>query len=125
MTFTGLIFDMFQLNFSALNDLVETSEDEAVHLLLKLIENLETPSFSFLDGLPKTRLSKICGFVQGTILRVTGASLGHGLSSVLYEDSRLALLHGAIQCYPYIFTGVENLPLLLDFIDNIDELTKI
>ena len=116
---------MVQLDFSALNDLTNISEEETVYLLLRLCENLKMPSSSFLDGISKDKLSRIYDLVQQSIsywIGMISNSLHGDLSSLQLEQSRLALLWGTVKCYTYLFNGQENLTLLLDLVNAIDEL---
>ncbi|XP_071927577.1 uncharacterized protein [Coffea arabica] len=120
------VLKIFRINIiSALNDLTNISEEETVYLLLRLCENLKMPSFSFLDGISKDKLSRIYDLVQQSIsywIGMISNSLHGDLSSLQLEQSRLALLWGTVKCYPYLFNGQENLTLLLDLVNAIDEL---
>lgn len=123
------VLKVFRVNIiSALNDLIEVSEEEALYLLLRLCENLQMPNSRFLDGISKEMFSRIYDFVLRTISYWIGLikNTSNGdLSSLQLEESRLALLWGAINCYPYMFSGQENQSLLLDFLDAVDELLMV
>ncbi|KAL3506473.1 hypothetical protein ACH5RR_031855 [Cinchona calisaya] len=123
------VLKVFKINIiSALNDLIDVSEEETLYLLLRLCENLQTPNSRFLDGISKEKLSRIYDFVQRTISYWTGLiknALNGDLSSLQFEEKRLPLLWGTVKCYPYLFNSQENLSLLLDFLNALDELLMI
>lgn len=111
-----------------MNDLIDVSEEETLYLLLRLCENLRMPSSRFLDGISKEKLSRIFDLVQRTISNWIGLinnALNGDLSSLQFEENRLAFLWGTIKCYPYMFSSQENLSLLLDFLNALDELLMI
>ncbi|XP_015574070.2 small subunit processome component 20 homolog [Ricinus communis] len=125
------IVHAFRVNIlSAMNDLMETSQKEVVCLLMSFCERLqEDPLGSgFLDGTSEEGLSRIRGFLKGTMCSWVGMinniTLGNPSCTVISKDE-LALLWGVICCYPYMMDIREKPSLLMDFIDALDGLLMI
>ncbi|XP_037492635.1 small subunit processome component 20 homolog [Jatropha curcas] len=121
----------FRVNIlSALNDLIETSQEDVLCMLLSFCERLQKDSLSsgILDGTSEESLSKICGFLKGAISSWTGVinniTLGNPSSTTIDKD-KLALLWGVICCYPHMM-GIRAKPLLLmDLLGTLDCLLMI
>ncbi|THG05804.1 hypothetical protein TEA_026415 [Camellia sinensis var. sinensis] len=119
-----------QNTIRALNDLIETSEEEVVPLLLTFCERLEVQiqSSSFIDGTSKEEVSRICSYLPDAIGYWIGIinQIVHGDSSVIQlQETKLALLWGIISCYPYMKDIQADPSLLLDFVDTLSRLLAI
>ncbi|CAN4120834.1 unnamed protein product [Withania somnifera] len=106
---------------SALNDMIEISEEEVIHLLQIYFKRLPAQGHSFLDEVPYEKLSKIHNFLREAI--------GHWIRriqkeqcSTQIEENELAILWGIVGCYPYIFSGSANELLLMDLVNALDDL---
>lgn len=113
-----------------MNDLIETSQEEVVYLLLSFCERIQKKPlrFSLLDGIPEEGLSGIRGFLRGAFCFWVGVinDIIHGnASSTLTDEHKLALLWGVICCYPHIMDSQETPSSLMDLIDAIDQLLMI
>ncbi|KAE9453174.1 hypothetical protein C3L33_14914, partial [Rhododendron williamsianum] len=114
----------------ALNDLIETSEEEVILLLLVFCERTQyqVQSSSHLDGTPIEEDSRICSYLQNAIGPI-GYWIGvinqivHGDSSLMQlQETKFSLLWGIISCYPYMKDIQANSSLLLDFVDALNQL---
>lgn len=119
-----------QNTIRALNDLIETSEEEVVPLLLTFCERLEVQiqSSSFLDGTSKEEVLRICSYLPDAIGYWIGIinQIVHGDSSAIQlQETKLALLWGTISCYPYMKDIQADPSLLLDFVDTLSRLLAI
>ncbi|XP_050219970.1 uncharacterized protein LOC126670312 [Mercurialis annua] len=114
---------------SAMNDLVETSQEEVLCLLLSFCHRLQEDALdsSSLDGISKG-LPKIHDFLQGTVCswvaEIKAIALSNPSCTVINKD-KLALLWGVICCYPYVMGILEKSSLLMDLIDALDCLLMI
>ncbi|XP_021290199.1 small subunit processome component 20 homolog isoform X1 [Herrania umbratica] len=112
---------------SAMNDLVESSSEEVICLLLSFFERLQMhpQSSNFLDGISEGRLSKICHYMQGVISNwirlINDIVLGNSLPAEI-DDTKLAVLWGVISCYPHMFDVQANGSVLMDLIDALHQL---
>lgn len=108
-----------------MNDLIETSEEEVILLLLNFCERtqFQVQSSSHLDGTPIEEVSRICSYLQNAIGGWIGVikQIVHGDSSPMQlQETKLSLLWGIISCYPYMKDIQAK--LLLDFVDALDQL---
>ncbi|KAJ0034275.1 hypothetical protein Pint_25497 [Pistacia integerrima] len=110
---------------SAMNDLIETSSEEVICLLLSYSEKLQmNPQYNnLLDGIPEGVLSRICNFLQEEISSLIKIVRGN-LSSIKFDETKLALMWGAIRCYAHILDVQTNSSLLMDLIDALDILIR-
>ncbi|XVF65313.1 hypothetical protein PTKIN_Ptkin09bG0238000 [Pterospermum kingtungense] len=115
---------------SAVNDLVESSQEEVLSLLLSLFERLQMhpQSTKFLDEKSEGRPSRICDYMQGVIsnwIRLIN-DIAHG-NALLAEvdEAKLAVLWGVIRCYPHMFDVQENESVLMELIDALHRLLMI
>ncbi|KAI5337169.1 hypothetical protein L3X38_016438 [Prunus dulcis] len=124
------ILDIFAVNIlRAMNDLLETSQEDVTYLLLTFNEKLqmETQSLTFLD---RTRegVPRIQGFMRGAISNWVGVLKGivnGDSSSTLIHEADLALLWGVINCFPQIAESEEDFSLLMDLMDADDQILMI
>lgn len=111
-----------------MNVLIETSKEDVIFLLLTFCERLQrgVHSFTLQDGAPE--LSRIQGFLSGTVSNWVGVLKGvenGDLSSTSIHEADLALLWGILNCFPLMVDSQEGLSLLFDLIDAIDQLLRI
>ncbi|XVF29034.1 hypothetical protein REPUB_Repub15cG0084600 [Reevesia pubescens] len=115
---------------SAVNDLVESSQEEVLCLLLSFFERLQMhpQNTKFLDEMSEGRLSKICNYMQGVIsiwIRlINDIAQGNPLPAQI-DDTKLAILWGTISCYPFMFDNQENESMLMELIDALHRLLMI
>ncbi|XP_004305310.1 PREDICTED: small subunit processome component 20 homolog [Fragaria vesca subsp. vesca] len=112
----------------AMNVLIETSKEDVIFLLLTFCERLQrgVHNFTLQDGAPE--LSRIQGFLSGTVSNWVGVLKGvenGDLSSTSIHEADLALLWGILNCFPLMVDSQEGLSLLFDLIDAIDQLLRI
>ncbi|MBA0870529.1 hypothetical protein Goshw_013714, partial [Gossypium schwendimanii] len=122
---------IFELrNTSALNDLVESSQEEVLYLLLSFFERLQLhpQSTKFLDEMSEGRLSKICDYMQGVISNwiklINDITIGNPLTAQI-DEVKLAILWGNISCYPYMFDVQASESALIELIDALQRLLMI
>ncbi|XP_065862754.1 uncharacterized protein [Euphorbia lathyris] len=125
------ILNAFRVNIlSAINALIETSEEEVVYLLLCFCQRLqEDPLGSdLLDGTSEEGLSRIREFLQGVICSSDGVinaiTLGNSESTIIDMD-KLALLWGTLYCYPYVMDIQAKPTSLMGLIDALDRLLMV
>ncbi|KAK0607559.1 hypothetical protein LWI29_016732 [Acer saccharum] len=117
----------FRVNIiSAMNDLIESSQEEVICLLLSFLERLQMnhQCSTFLDGTSKGGVSRIHSFLQEAICSWISVinNIHDNSSSTQIDEAKLVLLWGAIGCYPYFFDVQENSSLLMNLIDALDQL---
>lgn len=110
-----------------LSDLIDTSEEEVILLLLIFSERIEVhvQSSDLLDGTSSQQVSRICTDLQNAIKYWTGVinQIVHGdPSSIQLPENTLALLWGIISCYPFMS---QDSSLLLDFVEALNQLLAI
>ncbi|KAK2988996.1 hypothetical protein RJ640_013987 [Escallonia rubra] len=111
----------------AFNDLIETSVEEVVYLLLTLCERLQVQCSSLLDGTSDNELSKIRSFFQDAIgywIGTINDAIPEDPLCISFQESKLALLWGTVCCYPYIHAQ-QTPSSLMDLVDAIDRLMMI
>nr|XP_018626916.1 small subunit processome component 20 homolog isoform X2 [Nicotiana tomentosiformis] len=106
---------------SALNDMIEMSEEEVIHLLQIFVKRLPAQGHSFLDEVPKEKLSRIHNFLQEAIVCWIRRIQKEPYSTQIGENE-LAILWGVIGCYPYVVGASANESLLIDLVNALDEL---
>ncbi|XP_060178660.1 uncharacterized protein LOC132608895 isoform X2 [Lycium barbarum] len=106
---------------SALNDMIEISEEEVIYLLQILFKRLPVQGHSFLDEVPKEKLSRIHNFLREAIGRWIRRIQKEPFSTKI-EENELAILWGIIGCYPYVVGGSANESLLMNLVNALDEL---
>lgn len=120
----------FRVNIlSAINDMIENSQDEVICLLLSFFDKLqmEPECCNFLDGVSEGRVLRIRGFLQEAVcswISVINNVVAHGNSSSIEIDkAKLALLWGIVRCYPRIMDVQANSSLLMELIDALHRLS--
>ncbi|MBA0664450.1 hypothetical protein Goklo_004447, partial [Gossypium klotzschianum] len=115
---------------SAMNDLVESSQEEVLYLLLSFFERLQLhpQSTKFLDEMSEGRLSKICDYMQGVISNwiklINDITIGNPLTAQI-DEVKLAILWGIVSCYPYMFDVQASESALIELIDALQRLLMI
>ncbi|OMO88554.1 Down-regulated-in-metastasis protein [Corchorus olitorius] len=115
---------------SAINDLVESSQEEVLCLLLSFIERLQMhpQSSEFVDGMCEGRLSKIRDYMQGVISNlirlVNDIVIGNTLPTQI-DEAKLAIWWGVVSCYPYMFDAKANESMLMELLDALQRLLMI
>ncbi|XP_027334628.1 small subunit processome component 20 homolog isoform X2 [Abrus precatorius] len=114
---------------SALNDLMEISEEEVVHLLQSFCEKMQLHirNSDFVDGTGAEALARICSHLQGTINYWVGTINDVAHSDVLcqIDEGKLALLWGAVNCYSHMSIVKANPSLLMDLVDAVDHFLTV
>ncbi|KDO50652.1 hypothetical protein CISIN_1g042789mg [Citrus sinensis] len=120
----------FRVNIlSAINDMIENSQDEVICLLLSFFDKLqmEPECCNFLDGVSEGRVLRIRGFLQEAVcswISVINNVVAHGnSSSIEIDEAKLALLWGIVRCYPRIMDVQANSSLLMELIDALHRLS--
>ncbi|KAJ8770561.1 hypothetical protein K2173_018052 [Erythroxylum novogranatense] len=117
----------FRFNvLSVLNDLMETSQEDVVFLLLSLCERLQKEALgtSFFNGTSEDLLN-IRSFLQRTIcswIEIINSNVHDDTISSLVDEANVAQLWAVICCYPHIMNIQEKSYLMRDLIDAIDRL---
>lgn len=106
---------------SALNDMIEISKEEVIHLLQIFFKRLSVQGHSFLDEVSNEKLSRIHNFLREAIGRWIRLIQKDQYSTQI-EENELAILWGIVGCYPYILGGSANESLLMDLVNALDEL---
>ncbi|XP_076896866.1 uncharacterized protein LOC143550000 [Bidens hawaiensis] len=113
---------------SALTDLTMTLEDEAMYLLVKFFEKLQSLSFCLLEGKSKQGMSKVCNFLQENITswigKINDAVHKHP-TCVEFKDTDLAHIWGTISCYSYMTDFEANPQVLMEFVEALDRLLMV
>lgn len=105
-----------------MNELLESSREEVVYLLLSFCERLPTEVLctseeevprilNFFQKILGHWIKEIADFMQG--------------SSNDIDESELAIFWGVIRCCPYILNFQANSSLLVDLIDALDRLCTV
>ncbi|CAK9136502.1 unnamed protein product [Ilex paraguariensis] len=121
------ILHTFRTNIiSGLNHLIESFEEGVIHLLQIFCERLQVQSSGPLDGTSKAGLSRICSYFEEAIANWIGvindAAQGDP-SHVHFQETKLALLWGIINCY--VVDVQANPSLLMHLVDALDQLLTI
>ncbi|KAG9136707.1 hypothetical protein Leryth_004489 [Lithospermum erythrorhizon] len=96
----------------ALNELVETFEEEVIDLLLTICEK-QVQDSSFSSMLLTDNLINI----RRNVLEATNLE---GLSSIEFSEDRFARLWGIVCCYPYLVNDQADANLLLGLVNNLE-----
>ncbi|KAE8688414.1 small subunit processome component 20-like protein isoform X2 [Hibiscus syriacus] len=115
---------------SAMNDLVESSEEEVICLLLCFFERLQMhpQSTIFLDEMSGGKSWKICDYMKGALsnwIRLINDLVNGNSSAAQIDGAKLAILWGIISCYPYMFDVQAYESVLIELIDALHRLLMI
>ncbi|KAJ1406609.1 Down-regulated-in-metastasis protein [Sesbania bispinosa] len=111
---------------SAINELMEISEEEVIHLLQSFCEKmqLDIQNSVFVDEASTEALARICNHLQGTII-ATLDEIAHSDLSCQIDEGKLALLWGVVNCYSHMSIVDANPSLLVDLMDAIDQFLTV
>lgn len=117
---------MFLFDCSALNNLIEISDEEVVYLMMKFCEKLEGKSSSYLDGKSKDKFSRIFVFFEETLHYWIG-KISEAVEGNLFpiQQNKLAVLWAVIGCYSHFADAQANQSLLMELINAIDKLLMV
>ncbi|XP_058734295.1 uncharacterized protein LOC131606025 [Vicia villosa] len=114
---------------SAINELMEISEEEVIHLLQSFCEKiqLDIRDSDFVDGESAEALVRICNHLQMTIRSWIEKinDIAHSDVSCEIDERKVALLWGVVNCYSHM-SIVDAVPsLLVHLMDAIDQLLAV
>jgi U3 small nucleolar RNA-associated protein 20 len=117
------------LFFSAINALLEISEEEVIQLLQSFCEKmqLDIRDTDFVDGESAKALARICNHLQGTISSWIEKINDIARSDVScdIDERKVALLWGVVNCYSHM-SIVDAVPsLLVNLMDAVDQLLTV
>jgi U3 small nucleolar RNA-associated protein 20 len=117
------------LFFSAINALLEISEEEVIQLLQSFCEKmqLDIRDTDFVDKESTKALAKICNHLQGTISSWIEKinDIAHSDVSCEIDERKVALLWGVVNCYSHM-SIVDAVPsLLVNLMDAVDQLLTV
>ncbi|CAJ1855304.1 unnamed protein product [Sphenostylis stenocarpa] len=114
---------------SALNDLMEISEEEIIHLLQSLCEKMQLDicNSDFVDGTSEEALARICSRLQDIISSWKGKinASAHADALCQIDEGKLALLWGAVSCYSHMSIVGGNTSLMVELMDAVDHLLTV
>lgn len=124
--FVNMIFNFYNMIFSAIDDLMENSEEEAIYLLQSFCEKmqLKVQNEYFLDSVSAEALARISNHLQGIINKAT-SDIAHWDVSCQIDEGKLALLWGAVNCYSHMSVFKANPSLLLNLVNAAGQLVKV
>jgi U3 small nucleolar RNA-associated protein 20 len=117
------------LFFSAINALLEISEEEVIQLLQSFCEKmqLDIRDTDFVDGESAKALARICNHLQGTVSSWIEKINDIARSDVScdIDERKVALLWGVVNCYSHM-SIVDAVPsLLVNLMDAVDQLLTV
>jgi U3 small nucleolar RNA-associated protein 20 len=117
------------LFFSAINELLEISEEEVIQLLQSFCEKmqLDIRDTDFVDGESAKALARICNHLHGTISSWIEKINDIARSDVScdIDERKVALLWGVVNCYSHM-SIVDAVPsLLVNLMDAVDQLLTV
>ncbi|KAL8239479.1 hypothetical protein R6Q59_016046 [Mikania micrantha] len=112
---------------SALTDLIMTLEDEAMYLLVKFFEKVQSLSFCLGEEKSNQGILRVCIFLQENITFWIGKmnAVHKDPSYVEFRATDLAHIWGIITCYSYMADFQANSCLLIEFVEAIDRLLTV
>ncbi|CAI8597993.1 unnamed protein product [Vicia faba] len=114
---------------SAINELMEISEEEVIQLLKSFCEKmqLDIRDSDFVNGESADALVRICNQLQGTIRSWIEKinDIAHSDVSCEINERKVAVLWGVVNCYSYM-SIVDAVPsLLVHLMDAVDQLLTV
>ncbi|CAL0327253.1 unnamed protein product [Lupinus luteus] len=103
---------------SAINDLLEITEEEAIHLLQLFFEKIQNSDC--VDGTSAEPLASIHNRLKGTILQIKN-DIERSDVSCQIDEGKLAVLWGAVSCYSYRSIVESDSSLLVDLMHTVDK----
>ncbi|XP_020226475.1 small subunit processome component 20 homolog isoform X2 [Cajanus cajan] len=115
---------------SAIDDLMEISEEAVIHLLQSFCEKMQLDKCKsdFVNGTSKEApLARICSRLQGTICCWKGKinDIAHDDILCQIDEGMLALLWGAVSCYSHMSIVDANPSLMVELVDSVDHLMTV
>ncbi|KAL2332603.1 hypothetical protein Fmac_013816 [Flemingia macrophylla] len=116
---------------SAIDGLMEISEEEGIHLLQSFCEKMQLVdkcNSDFVDGTSKKApLVRICSRLQETIYCWKGKinDIAHADALCQIDERMLALLWGAVSCYSHMSIVDANPSLMVELVDAVDHLVTV
>ncbi|XP_038874757.1 LOW QUALITY PROTEIN: small subunit processome component 20 homolog [Benincasa hispida] len=108
----------------AMNELLESSPEEVIYLLLSFCERLPTEVLCTSKE-EVTRINNFILKILGHWIKEITDFVQHNSSTIDINESKLAILWGVIRCCPYIVKFQANSSLLVDLIDALDRLCTV
>jgi len=110
-----------------MNDLMEISEEEVIHLLQSFCEKmqLDIRNSHFVNGTSEEApLARICSRLEEIISCWKGKinDIAHADVSCEIDEGKLALLWGAVSCYSHMSIVGGNPSLMVELMDALDYL---
>ncbi|CAK8567091.1 unnamed protein product [Lathyrus sativus] len=114
---------------SAIDELMEISEEEVIHLLQSFCEkmHLGIRDSDFVDGESADAIVRISNHLQGTIRSWIEKinDIAHSDISCEFDERKMALLWGVVNCYSHM-SIVDAIPSLLVYLmDAVDQLLTV
>lgn len=123
------IFDFYVCSFSAINELMEISEEEVIQLLQSFSEKvqLDIRKSDFVDRESAEALTRICHRLQGTIRSWIEKvnDIAHSDVSFEADERKVALLWGVVNCYSHMSIVDADPSLLVHLVDAVDQLLTV
>ncbi|KAJ9555652.1 hypothetical protein OSB04_010266 [Centaurea solstitialis] len=113
---------------SALTDLVTTLEEEAMYLLIKFFERLQSLRHSLLEEKSRQEVLKVSIFLKEQITCWIGKmndAVDKDPSCVEFKVTDLARMWGIVSCYSYMSEFQANPSILMEFVEAVDRLLMI
>ncbi|XP_058787152.1 uncharacterized protein LOC131661580 [Vicia villosa] len=114
---------------SAINELMEISEEEVIQLLQSFCEKmqLDIQDSDFVNGESADALVRICNKLQGTIRSWIEKinDIAHSGVSCEIDERKLALLWGVVNCYSYMSIADAVPSLLVHLLDAVDQFLTV
>ncbi|XP_004492742.1 uncharacterized protein [Cicer arietinum] len=114
---------------SAINELMEISEEEVIQLLQSFSEKvqLDIRKSDFVDRESAEALTRICHRLQGTIRSWIEKvnDIAHSDVSFEADERKVALLWGVVNCYSHMSIVDADPSLLVHLVDAVDQLLTV
>lgn len=107
-----------------MNNLIEISDEEVLHIMINFSEKLEGMGSSFLDVNSMEKLHKIHLFFKETLQYWIGKineAIKGNLFPIPFQQNSLAVLWGVVRCYPRFAYAQANPSFLMELISAIDK----
>lgn len=123
------ILHTFRTNIiSALTDLITTLEEEAMYLLIKFFERLQSLKYCLLEEKPRQEILRVSIFLKEQITYWIGKmneAVHKDPSCVEFRVTDLARMWGIVSCYSYMTEFQANPSILMEFVEALDRLLMI
>lgn len=108
---------------SALDNLLQTSEEEVLFLVLCLLQRTQS---NLLEGITEDKVVHLCGYLRNSLSRwnqMIRDSMQGDWSNQELDRTKLALMWGSVRCCPHILDISECHSMLKRLIDQLDHIT--